>query len=67
MRYHTRITEMEEDIKTVINEEQEERQLRAIENQANKAQRLLENGNASDPKRGWFQSHRERMEEKGNI
>ena len=64
MRYRARITEMEEDIKTIMQEEQEERQIRAVENQANKAQRLLENGTSGE-KREWFQTHRQRMEEKG--
>ena len=64
MRYRTRITEMEEDIRSIMLEEQEERQIRAVENQANKAQRLLENGTSGE-KRDWFQSHRQRMEEKG--
>lgn len=65
-RYRDRILEMEEDIKTIQMEEKEEREMRAVENQANKAQRLLENGD-DDPKRGWFQTHRQRMEEKGEI
>ncbi|KAK7114646.1 probable ATP-dependent RNA helicase DDX27 [Littorina saxatilis] len=67
MRYRTRITEMEEDVVIVSREEQEERQLRAIENQANKAQRILENGNDAGNKRDWFQSHRQRMEEKESL
>ncbi|KAK7483044.1 hypothetical protein BaRGS_00025707, partial [Batillaria attramentaria] len=63
-RYRDRIMEMEEDITSIQKEEREERQLRAAENQANKAQRLLENGDDADQKREWFQTHKQRMEEK---
>ena len=64
--YRRHITDLEEDVKLIIREEKEERQMRACENQTNKAQRLLENaGRDAEPKRQWFQTHRQRMEEKG--
>lgn len=36
------------------------------ENQANKAEKLLK-GAPVEPKRNWFQTHKERMEEKGTV
>ncbi|KAL8591704.1 hypothetical protein ACOMHN_061796 [Nucella lapillus] len=67
-RFRERIEEMRDDIDDITREEQEDRKVRALENQANKAQRLLENGaNGAAPKRDWFQSHRQRMEEKESL
>ena len=66
-RYRDHIIEMKEDIETIMREEQEERKIRALENQTNKAQRLLENGDNSNDKRHWFQSYKQRKEEKGEV
>jgi hypothetical protein len=65
MHFRTRIEELEEDVKEVQQWEQEEKQLRAAENQSNKAKRLLEAGSGADDKRQWFQTHKQRLQEKG--
>lgn len=67
--FRNQIADMEEDIATIEREEREERQLRALENQTNKAQRLLDgdpNG-VDGMKRVWFQTHKDRMAEKGKV
>ncbi|KAH3772588.1 hypothetical protein DPMN_173929, partial [Dreissena polymorpha] len=64
-KYRERITGFEDDIKEIEAQEATERELRASENQINKGRRVLEQGQASlDSKRTWFQSHKERMQEK---
>ncbi|XP_076469950.1 putative ATP-dependent RNA helicase DDX27 [Babylonia areolata] len=67
VRFRERIEEMTDDIATIVREEQEERKVRALENQANKAQRLLDNNLQPGAKRDWFQTHRQRMEEKESL
>ena len=57
---------MEKDIKEIEQQEKEEKELRATENQMNKARRILEeNGEGEQAKRTWFQTHKERLQEKG--
>jgi hypothetical protein len=59
---------MEKDIAEIEIQEKEERELRATENQMNKAKRILEESKDemnSEQKRVWFQSHKERIAEKG--
>lgn len=69
-KYRDRIVGFEQDIVEIEQQEKEEKELRATENQMNKAKRILEEqkeGNHSDAKRVWFQSHKERMAEKANL
>ena len=66
-KYRDKINKLENDIVEIEQQEKEESYLRATENQMNKAKKLLErekNG-IDDPKRSWFQTHKERMQEKG--
>ncbi|XP_048779309.2 probable ATP-dependent RNA helicase DDX27 [Ostrea edulis] len=65
-KYRDKINKLEKDIAEIEQQEKEESYLRATENQMNKAKNLLEkdkNG-MDDQKRIWFQSHKERMQEK---
>ncbi|XP_078339049.1 putative ATP-dependent RNA helicase DDX27 isoform X2 [Crassostrea virginica] len=65
-KYRDKINKLENDIVEIEQQEKEESYLRATENQMNKAKKLLErekNG-IDDPKRSWFQTHKERMQEK---
>lgn len=58
---------MEKDIEDIELAEKEERELRATENQMNKAKRILEQSKDdmnSEQKRVWFQTHKERLAEK---
>lgn len=68
VKYRDKITSMEKDIEEIELLEKEEREMRATENQMNKAKRILEEKQSEmngDTKRSWFQTHRERMAEKG--
>ena len=58
---------MEKDIERIEKEEKEERLMRMAEMQANKAEKMVEHHAEikSRPKRTWFQTHAERMQEKG--
>lgn len=68
-KYRDKITKMEPDIKRVNIEELEEKELRSSEDKMRKAEKLLENpkDQGGQPKRIWFQSHKEKMREKGNL
>lgn len=45
-------------------EEKTESQLASMENQVNRAEKLVKNGVDAGPKRVWFQTHAQRLEEK---
>ena len=65
-KYRARISGLEGEMTDIERQEVEERELRATENQMNKARRILEqNGGVEDDKRSWFQTHKERLAEKG--
>lgn len=68
-KYRDKISKLEKDLEVIETQEKEESYLRATENQMNKAKKLLErekNG-MDDQKRSWFQTHKERMQEKGKY
>ncbi len=69
MRYRDRIIKLEKDICMISKQEQEEKELRVTEMKVNKAQNILEHEEEikSRPKRTWFQSHSERMQERGRV
>ncbi|XP_062582142.1 probable ATP-dependent RNA helicase DDX27 [Saccostrea cucullata] len=65
-KYRDKIKKLEKDIIEIEQLEKEESFMRATENQMNKAKNLLEKKNGiDDQKRSWFQTHKERMQEKG--
>ncbi|XP_060597601.1 probable ATP-dependent RNA helicase DDX27 [Ruditapes philippinarum] len=69
-KYRDKISSMEKDIAEIEIQEKEERELRATENQMNKAKRILEESKDemnSEQKRVWFQSHKERIAEKAAL
>lgn len=65
VKYREKVKSFEEDIKEILEQEDEEREIRATENKMNKAQKILD-GN-QEAKRSWFQTHREREEEKQRM
>ena len=69
MKFRDRIKKLEPDIKTIEIQEEEEKELRATENQMNKMERIVKakKEDESTIKRVWFQSHKERKQEKGRI
>ena len=66
-KYRDRIASLEEDIEEVLRLEKEEKEMATTELQLHKATAMLRHRNEilSRPKRSWFQSHRERMQERG--
>ncbi|XP_064599408.1 probable ATP-dependent RNA helicase DDX27 [Liolophura sinensis] len=68
-KYRDKITKMEPDIKKVNIEELEEKELKASEDKMKRAEKLLENpkDQGGQPKRIWFQSHKEKMREKAGL
>ena len=68
-RYRDKIHSLEDDIKLIQQQEEAEKQLRSTEAQFNKATKLLDNANymGVDRKRTWFQSHKERQQEKKSL
>lgn len=65
-KYRDRIISLEKDIDEIELQEKEEKELRATENQMNKAKNILEQKQGENSaKRTWFQTHKERMAEKG--
>ncbi|KAK2155073.1 hypothetical protein LSH36_250g03062 [Paralvinella palmiformis] len=64
-KFHQRLASLESDVDTIEKQEIEEKHLRAAENQANKAQKIID-GNL-DRKRTWFQSHMDRKREQAAL
>lgn len=67
VRYRERIQKLDKDISLIEQEEIEEKTLRAAEIQVNKAQNQVEKKaeELGRPGRTWFQTHKERVQEKG--
>ncbi len=68
-KYRDKIEAMEKDIYKVLKLEQEEKEMRISELQVHKAQAMMDHHDEimSRPKRTWFQTHRQRMQEQGKI
>lgn len=64
-KYRQKLEKLEPQIAQILQEEYEERLLSKAENQANRAQKLLQ-GEQSE-KRSWFQTKKERNEEKERL
>lgn len=66
LKYKDKIQQLSEDIKAIEREEREEKVMKATENQMNRVKRKLEEPETGDKaSRSWFQTHQERMMEKG--
>jgi uncharacterized protein YpuA (DUF1002 family) len=68
-KYRNRIRELEPDIEEIEKQEREEKALRITENQINRVQNKLQNEEDETlrPKRTWFQSKQERLQELGKL
>lgn len=65
-KYRKKVSRLDEEINKILQEEWEERVMLRAENQANRAEKLLK-GAPPEPKRSWFQTHKERTEEKERL
>ena len=66
-RYRNRLADLEMDYLEVVRQEKEEKFLRMSEAQVSKATKILNPGETAEQQRTWFQTHQERMTEKGKI
>lgn len=64
-KYNKKLQSLEPDIEQILEEERNERELAKVENQANRAENMLKNESNKGAQRTWFQTQRERKEEKG--
>lgn len=65
-KYHKKLQSLEENVEQILEEERNEREIAKIENQRNKAEKILK-GAEENKSRSWFQSKAERKIEKGNY
>lgn len=66
-KYSKKLQSLETDVNKILEEERNERELAKIENQANRVEKLLKNETNKGTQRTWFQTQKERKEEKGNF
>lgn len=67
-KYRKKVSKLEDEINKILHEEWEERVMQRAENQANRAEKILQGGGtAADMPRTWFQTHKQREEEKGEY
>lgn len=65
-KYSKKLQSLESDVEKILQEEKNERELAKMENQANRAEKLLK-GVDDKNRRSWFQNKVERKKEKGNT
>ena len=66
-KYNKRLQSLESDVENILEEERHERELAKIENQANRVERLLKDEKDTGEQRSWFQTQKERKEEKDKL
>ncbi|XP_076231044.1 dead-box helicase Rs1 [Calliopsis andreniformis] len=66
-KYNKKLQILEPDVEKILEEEKQERELAKLENQVNRAENLLQDENAKSVQRSWFQTHKERKEEKEKL
>ncbi|XP_006618560.1 probable ATP-dependent RNA helicase DDX27 [Apis dorsata] len=66
-KYYKKLQSLEPDVEKILEEERNERELAKIENQANRAEKLLKNESNKSIQRTWFQTQKERKEEKERL
>ncbi|CAK9823753.1 Probable ATP-dependent RNA helicase DDX27 [Anthophora retusa] len=66
-KYNKKLQLLEPDVEKILEEERNERELAKIENKANRAENLLKNENDKGAQRTWFQTNKERKEEKEKL
>ncbi|XP_015586769.1 probable ATP-dependent RNA helicase DDX27 [Cephus cinctus] len=65
-KYNKKLRSLETDVERILQEESNEKELAKIENQANRVERLLKEDDTKN-ERSWFQSTKERKEEKNRL
>ncbi|XP_075223174.1 dead-box helicase Rs1 [Lycorma delicatula] len=67
IKYRKKVEQLEEQIKSILQEEWEERALQRAENQMNKMKNIIESKGDVERPRTWFQSQKERQAEKERL
>ncbi|XP_019628935.1 PREDICTED: probable ATP-dependent RNA helicase DDX27 isoform X2 [Branchiostoma belcheri] len=68
LKYRDKIEKMEKDVAEILRLEAEEKEMASTENKMNRVQNMLNSpDNMAQQKRGWFQTHKERMQEKARL
>ncbi|XP_015187767.1 PREDICTED: probable ATP-dependent RNA helicase DDX27 [Polistes dominula] len=65
-KYNKKLQALEPDVENILQEEKNERELAKVENQANRAEKILK-GSEDKNHRSWFQSSKERKIEKEKL
>ncbi|RLU19481.1 hypothetical protein DMN91_008038 [Ooceraea biroi] len=65
-KYNKKLQSLEPDVELILEEERSEKELAKVENQANRAEKLLKDEYNKDG-RTWFQTKKERKREKENL
>lgn len=65
-KYNKKLQALEPDVENILQEEKNERELAKVENQANRAEKILK-GSDDKSHRNWFQSSKERKTEKEKL
>ncbi|KAI4497125.1 hypothetical protein M0802_007871 [Mischocyttarus mexicanus] len=65
-KYNKKLQALEPDVERILEEEKNERELAKVENQANRAEKMLK-GSDDKNHRSWFQSSKERKTEKEKL
>lgn len=63
-KYNKKVESLEPEIGKILQEEKSEKELAKLENQANRAEKLLQDDDKT--RRSWFQTKKERIKEKSN-
>lgn len=63
-KYNKKLQALEADVEKILEEERTEKELAKVENQTNRAEKLLK-GEDDKEGRTWFQTRKERKREKG--
>ncbi|XP_015429519.1 PREDICTED: probable ATP-dependent RNA helicase DDX27 [Dufourea novaeangliae] len=66
-KYNKRLQSLEPDIRKILEEERNEREIAKMENQANRVEKLLKNADNKNEQRSWFQTQKERKEEQEKL
>ncbi|XP_076644360.1 dead-box helicase Rs1 [Halictus rubicundus] len=66
-KYNKKLQSLEPDVEKILEEERNERELAKMENQTNRVEKLLKSENNKGQQRSWFQTQRERKEEKEKL
>ncbi|XP_031841882.1 dead-box helicase Rs1 [Nomia melanderi] len=66
-KYNKKLQSLQPDVEKILEEERNERELAKMENQTNRVEKLLKSESNKGEQRSWFQTQKERKEEKERL